>query len=388
MARKEKETSMPALPGMAMFSLSTPSSPECTAAESHPALDSPWTKSKTHPPGPNDDAPRGSHAPADLWDYENTALHSMSLDLTLQQSSHRLFETNTAVYPEEPSHSDSQDGATASMKTGGTFDFGDFLLSPPETILTDLDMDIEMLAVDKPDPVADLTALLSKMSPYEHQLSKLSGGEFDNYPIGDALFLSQRFYNTLSDYGRISRLDSSSHLDIPTMLLRLSCYMTLTRIYSSIFGYLHDHLSQLRDLRPAHSAHDASRLAHPFKADVQAFRGLRFSQLRPICLCASWDPAKKAISMLLGSLADAEGVLGLPLDVRVVTPLRAEGYGEGPMSPKENAGEIPVLLEEGLMVALTNGRLYKTVKEQASELRGKVKQVGDLLEGIARSKVR
>ncbi|RDW59234.1 hypothetical protein BP5796_12158 [Coleophoma crateriformis] len=388
MARKEKEASMPALPGMAMFSLSAPSSPECTAAETHPALDSPWTKSKTRPSGPNDNPPTASHAPADLWDYDSTALHSMSLDLTLQQSSHRLFGTDAAVYPDESNHSDPRDGVAVSMKAGGTFDFGDFLLSPPETILTDMDMDIEMLAVDKPDPVADLTALLSKMSPYEHQLSKLSGGEFDNYPIGDALFLSQRFYNTLSDYGRISRLDSSSHLDIPTMLLRLSCYMTLTRIYSSIFGYLHDHLSQLRDLRPVHSAHEASRLAQPFKADVQAFRGLRFSQLRPICLCASWDPAKKAMSMLLGSLADAEGVLGLPPDVRVVTPLRPEVYGDGPMSPKENGDELPGLLEGGLMVALTNGRLYKTVKEQASELREKVKMVGDLLDGITRSKVR
>jgi hypothetical protein len=393
MARKEKDSSTSSLPGMSAFSLSSLSPPECPGVETHDALGSPRTKGEQGALGLDDKTVTGNNsAPgemtvAGLWEHDNTALHPLCWDASFQQPSNLLFGADAApAHLDESSTSEPGDSITASMKADYPFDVAayldaqDFLLSPP---YDDMEVDMDMLAVEKPGPLVDLTALLAKMSPYENQLSRLSGGELDHYPIGDALFLSQRFYAILSDYGHFPPTDHpSSHLDMPTKLLTLSCYMTLTRIYSSVFGHLHEHLSQLPH---AHSGHETRRLSHPSMADMHAYRGLCLGQLQPMCMCAGREPAtraKKAVSMLLGSLAGAEGALGLPPDVRVTAVPLAEAQGEGSASPKSGGGERMVLFEEGLMVGLTNGRLYKTVREQARELRGKVEEVDDLLKGL------
>jgi hypothetical protein len=392
MPRMEKETSTSALPGMSAFTLSTSSPPECHVVETLHALGLPQAKGTLGALGLDDKTVTANCAPGgnvtDLWEHDSTVLQPLYLDASLQQPSTRLFGTDAAAQRDESSSSEPGDGIIASMKADYTFDVDacldvqDFLLPHPYGVPVDIGVEVDMLAAEKPGPLVDLTALLAKISHYENQLCKLSGGELDNYPIGDALFLSQRFYAILSDYGHISPTDSSSHLDMPTKLLTLSCYMTMTRIYSSVFGYLHERLSQLPDV---HSAHEASRPSHPFMIDMHAYRGLRLGQLQPTCMCAGREPAtraKNAVSMLLGSLGSAEGALGLPPDVRVVAIPRAEAQGKGAASPKGGGEERRVLFEEGLMVGLTNGRLYKTVREQARELRGKVDEVDDLLKGL------
>ena len=218
------------------------------------------------------------------------------------------------------------------------------------------------------------------MSPYESRLSKLSGGELHNYPIGDALFFSHRFYAILSDYNHLPPTDSISRLSTPTMLVALSCFMTLTRIYSHIFGYLHDQLSGMLE---AHSAHESKNCAYPsMGADIHSYRGLRLSQLQPICLCASWDPTKKAVSMLLTSLGGAEGWLGLPPDVRIMAISGTKAQGEQTSRLEGIGGKKTVLFEEGSMAALMNGRLYKTMEKQAKELRGKIEEIERLLKGV------
>lgn len=325
---------------MSAFALSTPSPTECPTIETHP---------------------------------------------TLQHPSALLFGPDAPIHPDECTTSGPGDSLTANMKTdytsdvAGYLDVQDFLLSPADTIPLDVDMGMNMLPAEKPGPLVELTSLLADMSPYENQLAKLNGSELDNYPIGDALFLSQRLYAILCDYGHPPHTDSSSHFDMPTMLLTLSCYMTLTRIYSAVFSYLQEQLPQLLN---AHSAYKATRPSHPFTSDLHAYRGLRLHQLRSISLCASWEPAKKAVSMLLGSLSGVEGMLGLPADVRVIATPRAEAQGDGAPSPPGSIGERTVLFEEGLIIALTNGRLYKNVRKQVRELRGKIEEVDDFLKEL------
>jgi hypothetical protein len=71
--------------------------------------------------------------------------------------------------------------------------------------------------------------------------------------------------------------------------------------------------------------HFADPAHHQLGTDINLYRGLKLLQLHPICLCSSWDPMKKAVSVLLGTLRSAEGLLGLPLDLRIVDPSGIEG---------------------------------------------------------------
>ena len=118
------------------------------------------------------------------------------------------------------------------------------------------------------------------------------------------------------------------------------------------------------------------------QGDIHSFLGLRLSQLQPIRLCASWDPAKKAVSMLLSSLGDAEGWLSLPPDVKIIAFSSTEAQEERTSRSEGIGWEKTVLFEEGSMAAPTNGRSYKTMEKQAKELRGKIEEVERLLKGV------
>lgn len=91
--------------------------------------------------------------------------------------------------------------------------------------------------------------------------------------------------------------------------------------------------------------------------------------------------------MLIGLLSKAEAALGLPVDVRAVVVHRVEDNGKvcgalGPGRSVTGGGERAVLLKEGLMVHLTDQRLYKSVREQARDLREKIAKVDVLLKGL------
>ncbi|KAK3175903.1 hypothetical protein OEA41_007225 [Lepraria neglecta] len=389
MSRKDKETSMPALPGMSTFALSSSSSPSPEVEIPDPlgSLSTKYTPrmlSLDNNTVAVDCAPEGSMS--DFWQHNTRMLDSFSLDAFLQQPSNLLFGANELALMDDISACGQGDGIAASMKTSYSVDssahaeFQDLSLSPSNTPRAESGADMDTLTEERPGPLVDLTALLAEMSPYENRLSKLSSGELHNYPIGDALFFSHRFYAILSDYSHLPSTDSTSQLSTPTMLLALSCFMTLTRIYSPIFGHLHEQLSRMLE---AHSAHESRSCAYPsMGADIHSYRGLRLSQLQPICLCAGWDPTKKAVSMLLSSLGGAEGWLGLPPDVRIMAIPGAEAQGEQTPRLKGIGGEKTVLFEEGSMATLTNGHLYKTVGKQAKELRRKIEEVEELLKGV------
>jgi hypothetical protein len=285
-----------------------------------------------------------------------------------------VFASSLSSYPEELC-------TDMEMGLGAFLGVGNLLPTPPDTMNTDSLPEFTLVeTADRPGgPLADLASMLPIMSRYERQLQEY-GGELDNYPIGDALFLAQRFHAVLS--GQCHCLPSTHprvQMDMPTKLLTLSCYMILTRIYSFIFGYMHQYLGKLPH---THALHDHSGptglgLGH-FMEGVHAYRGLRLGQLQQTCICVGCKAAtrtKKAVSMLLDSLGSVEGALGLPPDVRVIDETSTEGC----MTPNRNRRDRTLLLDEGLMAGLTHGRLHKTVREQVRELRATIEEVEDLL---------
>jgi len=273
---------------------------------------------------------------------------------------------------------------------------------------------------DTLDLMTTLAGLLAEIRRYEGQLaqrSRLGDGTFENYPIGEALFLSKQFCSVLSSCSNrpfscqsksssssspSSASRASSEQNLPVVLLSLSCYLSLVRVHQSVFEHMHSHLLRTTDacLRTDVSAASpqtttCTSMSSPpsLEADMHAYRGLQLSQLQPVS--SEWELArriKKAVGMLLGLLGNVEKVLGIPLDVRIVTTdtntslsmsgrstrTSAEGYtdiGEG--------GEATItMFEEGIAAVLTGGRLCKALREGARQLRNCLDEVNDLLKGL------
>lgn len=274
-----------------------------------------------------------------------------------------------------------------------------------------LAMDTFQMKDQKPGATVDLAVLLAKMSQYEASLREKSVGELDDYPIGDALFLPARFCSILSEYGHTPPMEASSssatsRQDPTKLLLTLSCYISLLRIYSSIFDYMgkhllkmaedhaRNHIGQSSDAGMDASTGRRTMYSHHFhapSADIHTYRDLRLSQLRTMCLCGAWDPVKKAASMLLASLGDVEEILQLPLAVRIIASASpvSDSSSSGDRSMSESAQEAnrdddvkgTVLFKEGL----TNERLYSVVTKLASDVRDKVKVVKQLLQDLSKT---
>ncbi|KAI1286596.1 hypothetical protein F5Y03DRAFT_380621 [Xylaria venustula] len=161
------------------------------------------------------------------------------------------------------------------------------------------------------DPITTLTGLLSEIRRYEGQLAQISGqpnGTFENYPIGEALFLSKRFCSFLSNCSDRPLLSQSgfstptsapSEQYLPIILLALSCYLSLVHVHQSVFTHMHSHLLRITDSgpRPDSSAAVSTQtmgstsISTPsdVEADMHAYRGLQLCQLQPVS--TEWELA-------------------------------------------------------------------------------------------------
>ncbi|KAL8818575.1 MAG: hypothetical protein Q9223_002818 [Gallowayella weberi] len=354
-SRAEKGPLTPALPGMNTFVLSNPASlpPEAQEPLSPLSIEQ---RLRT---------PRLEDSTIDFWPYDAAAaLDSLPLDAFLQQPSVSMHETSAHGQKDGIYHEESQG----------------LSLSPSITPCPDGGVDLDMATNEKPSPLVDLTALLAGMSLYEDRLTRLSGCQLLNYPIGDAIFLSHRFHAILSNSSHLHATDAASQWGTPTMLLALSCFITLTRVFSAVFGHLLEQLSRVLEV---HTAPKCKNSTFPLTGtDIDSYRGLRLRELQPVCICTGWDPTKKAVSMLLSSLGGAEGWLDLPSDVRIVANSGGEKQGEKVSKCKGIGGEKTLMFEEGSMAALTNGHLYTTIRKQAKALREKVEKVEELLKEV------
>ncbi|KAJ5090319.1 hypothetical protein N7532_009003 [Penicillium argentinense] len=377
--RRENHVPTKFLPGMNTFTLSSLSSPEPSIVEkSRPETATSSDKSQS----------LESEAFLDsLWSDEYTTFIEPALQTHINTVAHVHEPPSHAEECEKPDSGEMMDmHADPSFQSDlvELLDVQQILASPPYTASPQLGLDfdtnmamgMDILEEETPGLLVDLSGLLGKLSHYEMELAKLYESTLDNYPIGDALYLSQRFHVILINHGRIPTFDNSSDIDMPTRLLSLSCYILLTRIYLTIFKYLYAHLSQLP---AALSNRDLGPSSYSIEYNMDAYRGLRLGQLQSISV--GWEPAmriRKAMSMLLNSLGNSERALGLPATVR--TALHTEKSQED--ADGSATESVPLFEEGGVLAPLMNGRLQKKLREQERNLRAKVEDVDDLLDGL------
>ncbi|KAI2472700.1 hypothetical protein F4781DRAFT_382642 [Annulohypoxylon bovei var. microspora] len=363
--RKVKEK--PSLPGMGTFVLPGPPSPE-----SQQPLPSPGINVKECASETDSDTPMitPEHEISGFWSHESAPLQV-----------------------DEPA--ESVDGSVGSLPGYYNFDVANLdmpeflseLIGAPDAIPADMDFrfDIEKLTDEKStNPLVDLSSLLAEMSDYSNRLLKLASWDRDNYPIGDSVLLCQRFHTILFSHACSDTSAAAQNQDMPTTLLIISCYMILTEIYSSVFGYLIEHIVRMRELHTSAHKELSPSLHYPFLGDMHAYRGLSLSQLRPVCVCGGWEPEKKVVSMLYNSLGGVEGLLGLPSDARVVSQGEQEkgedGSGASDTSEEDGREKLTtVLFGDRLLLSLSHGHLYRNMKEQAQSLREKITKINHLL---------
>lgn len=379
----ERKTASPALPGMNAFALQSP-----------PRLQRPIVDTSlvsTFPSVPSGlDLGDGDSVMGSISSSGSTLPCSWGSDESLSQLLFSFSQTNapssSLTSSDAPVTPNMGNGTTGGLTLADGFDLASYLgicntpSSLPHTTPTTPDMNFDMEKCSTPSRglLGELSVILDSMSCYENHLKTASNSSLDDYPIGDALFISQRLFLTLSTYGNRHRTahpaDFFVHLDMPTMLLSLSCYVTLTRIYSVVFIYLQEQLQQLQDTTP-----ENTRVSRPSFEGAETYRGKRLSDLDQTCLWQTWSLATRtrdAICILLRSLDGTENLLDLPHDVRLIT---AESQAQRAATAEGAGSEATVLLMGEMMTTLSDGKLYDHIREKASDLRVKVNKVDRLL---------
>jgi hypothetical protein len=225
---------------------------------------------------------------------------------------------------------------------------------------------------ERSDPVVDLTNLLAEMSSYDRQMSRMSVEgipEIAHYPVGDALSFSREFCTILSSNSKPRQRATISNLDTPTILVVLSCFMTLNRIYSAIFRHLMESLSRVS------TTHTTSKGS----ADFRSYRGLRLNQLHRVCPRSEGRLIKNAVSMLLESLGSAEDILDLPSDVRVTSVSKRKSQRVQDLTLGRDNGQEILTSGQGSLSMIRSGIIDNTIGLQTEELRKEVKQLVELL---------
>ncbi|KAJ5915840.1 hypothetical protein N7454_010981 [Penicillium verhagenii] len=367
--QRETHVSTKLLPGMNTFTLSSLSSPEPSSVE----------KSCTETRTPSSDKNQNLESEAfldSLWSDEYTTFidPAMQSHINAAPLVHGLGHTEDCDMYDSKKTAGMQGDPSFQLDLAEFLDVQQMLATPPYTLSgvdNDANMDMGVGILEEETP-----ACWGKMANYEKELAELYGSNLDNYPIGDALYLSQRFHAILIDHGRVLTFDHVSDTDMPTRLLSLSCYILITRIYRTIFKYLY---TQLSKLPTAFSTQNLGASSCLMDNNMNAYQGLRLGQLQTISV--GWEPAmriRKAMSVLLNSLSHTETVLGLPATVR--TALHAEKSQEDTDTPM--TGSIPLFEEGGVLAPLINGKLQKKLREHERDLRAKVEDVDDLLDGL------
>jgi hypothetical protein len=376
------------LPGMSVFALSSLST-------SKAASDGPARPNMASPQGQKHNT-RETYTTVtflgDLWAQNEPTLHCAQWD---QIDALACSEPVNGQPDEDPCSSDTKqsidliagtvyDDFAGFLDNAGPFPSSVYTIDTglaPETGM-DLGVSMDTLAGERPNLLVDLSTLLSKMAHYEAQLADLDGSKLENYPIGDALFLSKRFHAVLTDQSHIPTIDASSDLDMPTRLLTLSCYITQTRIYSAVFAYLREHISKPSNPCSAHGPTHSPHSPHSSMADINAYQGLRLGQLQTTCMCIGFETVmrtKRAVSMLLDALNDIEQALGMPRSFRAV-----QSQVSREMSQGVTVDTVP-LFDESVMVGLENGRWQKKIREEERQLCDKVEDVDYLLRSLLAS---
>ena len=188
------------------------------------------------------------------------------------------------------------------------------------------------------------------------------------YPVGDALSFSCEFCRILSSNSKPRQRDTISNLETPTILVVLSCFMTLNRIYSAIFRHWTESLSRVFTNNKTSNDYTNSR----------SYRGLRLNQLHQVCPRSEVRLIKNAVSMLLESLGSAEDMLDLPSDVRVTNDSRKKSQRGQSLTLEKKNGEELLTSAQG-SPSVMSGIIDNTIRLQTNELRKDIKKLVELL---------
>lgn len=314
-----------------------------------------------------------------LWNQDVFEFDSLYLSSSAQTSSQEMsFSTLCSNYSHAGESATSDKGIDEADDFGHQPDMQDLEFSSAGHNELTLQLDVPP-AMEDGGELEGLSTLVAELFPYEKYISNSTKMDLQDYPIGDVISFSHRLSELVSTG---SETEDFSHPHMPTTLLALSCYLTLTRTCLSVFTYLHNHLSQQMNEQHQHRPQDESSMTPRclMQEKANTFRGLRLHQLQLRCLCASWSPIKKAVVLLISALTSIENSLELPQDIRLITPSRNDlKTNEVRVRGRRESSGSKSSLGETLIFALTKGQAFKTFRSQSRELRARVGDVEELL---------
>ncbi|GAP89765.1 putative Zn -C6 fungal-type DNA-binding domain [Rosellinia necatrix] len=217
--------------------------------------------------------------------------------------------TTTALVPHFPI---SQPPTTPfGISPSESLEFGEIILQTVDPS-TCAKKDFNQTPMDKcVSPQLELSALLGEMQRYLHMLklyyvsdSRLPEEALNNYPIGEALYLLQRFCELQGRIREVSQsptwTQSAVDPDMVASLVIVTCYITMMRISYTLFCHLEHYLTQM-------SSESAARARTTVPGHC---RTLRLGELTPVNdVCVR---TREAVGTLLNALRSMDSAIGTP----------------------------------------------------------------------------
>ncbi|KAF2755474.1 hypothetical protein EJ05DRAFT_502933 [Pseudovirgaria hyperparasitica] len=367
-SRCKDSTTETALPGTSVFALTPNPSPDCFEAYQS------FTSTPTHGTAQLFNSDEAYAAPPGSTDLVSTYWEANLGGLLAQDS-----WNESMLMDSDPSSLECSQPAESPIEDPARAETSDSVGSPPKSWPLDGNsIDLESTTDNEQqdgsvDPLLHLTNLLAEMYRYEQQLARLPVKDALEYPVGDALYFSQLFRSILLPTGILSQESAISALSTPTILLVLSCFVTLYRIYTFIFRHFVTSLSQDPSLNQP-----LNRLA-----ETRSYRGLRLAQLHKVCFCSHGELIKSAALLLLESLGETEDLLEIPVDARATT-VRGGSSTASPNSTRgtQNSGES-LTTEQGSPFMAKSEVFYHAVGLHAKDLQRQVEQLMDMFKRMS-----
>ncbi|KAH6874082.1 hypothetical protein B0T10DRAFT_233641 [Thelonectria olida] len=118
--------------------------------------------------------------------------------------------------------------------------------------------------------------------------------------------MAQKMFVSIDKFAASTSSSVAASVDMPTMLLILSCYISLTKLYSLVFAHFESHLSQLPEAPPPHCSQPVG---------VTGW-GLQLGELRSAD--ETCTKVCTALQMLLDAFQSVEDIVGLPRSLSAV----------------------------------------------------------------------
>jgi hypothetical protein len=149
--------------------------------------------------------------------------------------------------------------------------------------------------------------------------------------------MAQKLLVSTDGLARSTSSSITTSTDMPTMLLVLSCYISLTKLYSLVFAHFESHLSQLPEAPPPHCSQTVG-LTHGW--------GLQLGELPSAD--ETCTKVCTAVQMLLDAFQSVEDIVGLPRSLSAVRQRTNGGDGVEPDADVNRASLWTVFLAQSV----------------------------------------